>query len=331
MVAFTFSYIAAAIATVACLSSALAAPVIDAREKAAANTQISSPAPHFVIYSDSLQTGTTPDVSEVAGYNVFALSFYLSTGATDQAAGWAALTAAQRSSVLSTYHAAGINVIVAAFAIVADPTTTANTLAAWVKQYGLDGVDVDYEDEAAFNGGTGSGENWLITFITALRAALPEGQYIITAAPLAPWFEPNGRWGGGGYLKVDSTVGSMIDWYNVQFYNQGTTEYTTCTGLLTQSSTAWPQTSLFEIAASGVSKDKLVIGKPATTADAGSGYIDSTTLAGCVKTAVADGWNGGVMVWQFPNAAASWISTVRGSTFPESAASTLNITGGSSP
>jgi chitinase len=27
----------------------------------------------------------------------------------------------------------------------ADPIATANTMAAWVKQYGLDGVDVDYE------------------------------------------------------------------------------------------------------------------------------------------------------------------------------------------
>ena len=27
----------------------------------------------------------------------------------------------------------------------ADPTSTANTIAAWVKEYGLDGVDVDYE------------------------------------------------------------------------------------------------------------------------------------------------------------------------------------------
>lgn len=27
-------------------------------------------------------------------------------------------------------------------------------------------------------------------------------------------------WGGGGYLKIDSVVGNLIDWYNVQFYNR---------------------------------------------------------------------------------------------------------------
>ncbi|KAF7973212.1 hypothetical protein HWV62_32660 [Athelia sp. TMB] len=337
MVSFTFSRIASAVAAIAFLGRAFAAPahVVDARAKP--STAVSTAAPHFVIYSDAYQSGVTPDVSEVAGYNVFALSFWLIAGAADQALGWAELTADQRSSVLSTYHAAGISIIVSAFGSTdvpttsgADPTATANALAAWVKEYGLDGVDVDYEDLNAFDAGTGAAENWLITFFTVLRAALPSGDYIITGAPLAPWFEPNGRWGGGGMLKVDSSVGSLIDWYNVQFYNQGTTEYTTCTGLLTTSSTAWPQTSLFEIAASGVSQDKLVIGKPATTADATNGYIDPATLAGCVQTAVTDGWNGGVMVWEFPDAAASWIATVRGSAFPEATVAT-NITGGHSP
>jgi chitinase len=136
---------------------------------------------------------------------------------------------------------------------------------------------------------------------------------------LAPWFQPGGRWGGGGYLKVEQTVGSAIDWYNIQFYNrklyfvlhsatatqiitvifpEGTSEYTDCKGLLTQSSSAWPKTSLFEIAASGVSQNKLIIGKPATQSSATNGYIAPSTLAGCVSQAKNKGWNGGVMVWE---------------------------------
>jgi len=111
----------------------------------------------------------------------------------------------------------------------------------------------------------------------------------------------------------------MIDWYNVQFYNrkpylciilspstqteirvhtEGSNEYTTCTGLLTKSSSAWPKTSLFEIAASGVPKDKLIIGKPATKGDATNGYISPSGLAECVSQAKAKGWKGGVMVWE---------------------------------
>jgi hypothetical protein len=50
--------------------------------------------------------------------------------------------------------------------------------------------------------------------------------------------------------------------YNIQFYNQGTSEYTTCIGLLTQSSATWPNSALFQIAAGGFDLDKLVIGKP---------------------------------------------------------------------
>ena len=117
-------------------------------------------------------------------------------------------------------------------------------------------------------------------------------------------------------LKVHQNVGSLIDWYNIQFYNrkpyssavtqiylplfflEGTTEYTSCTGLLTKSSSAWPQTSLFEIAASGVPLNKIVIGKPATASDASSGFVAPSTLAGCIWQAKQRGWNGGIMVWE---------------------------------
>ena len=79
---------------------------------------------------------------------------------------------------------------------------------------------------------------------------------------------------------------------------EGATEYTTCEGLLTQSSSTWPKTSVFEIIASGVSANKLIIGKPATTKDATNGFMDTTTLAGCLQQAKAKNWNAGAMVWQ---------------------------------
>ena len=112
------------------------------------------------------------------GFIVFALSFLLLEGAWDKAEEWASLTAAERTSIKAEYAAAGIKLIVSAFGSTdaptssgADPVGTANNLAAWVKQYGLDGVDVgaytparhcsatadlpkDYEDFGAFNGGT---------------------------------------------------------------------------------------------------------------------------------------------------------------------------------
>lgn len=281
-------------------------------------------APHWVIYSDKWVSGENgpPAVSDIEGYNVFALSFWLISGPADQALEWTTLDATTRSSIHASYAAAGISLIVSAFGSTdaptstgADPTATANNLAAFVQQYGLDGADIDYEDFNAVNAQDGSAENWLATFTQALRAQLPEGQYIITHAPVAPWFSP--IYASGAYLEVDQTVGSLIDWYNVQFYNQGTSEYTTCIGLLSTSSSTWPSTALFQIAASGVPLNKLVIGKPATTADANNGYMDPSTLAGCLGTAKAQGWDAGVMVWEYPDAAASWIATVRSVAFPE--------------
>jgi len=263
-----------------------------------------------------------PSSSELEGYTVFALAFLLSSGSVDEAQNWQELTASQRSSYLSEYNAAGISLIVSAFGSTEtptssglDPVTTANNIATWVTGYGVLGVDVDYEDFTAFDGSTGAAETWLISFTQQLRTKLPQGQYILTHAPVAPWFSPS-MWSGGGYIAVDKSVGSLIDWYNVQFYNQGATEYTTCAGLLTASSSTWPETALFQIAANGVSLNKLVIGKPGTTADANNGYIDPSTLATCVSQAAAKGWNAGVMVWQYPDATSSWIKTVRGNTWP---------------
>ena len=70
MVSFTLSRIASAITAIAFLGRAFAAPapLVDTRAKP--STAVSTAAPHFVIYSDAYQSGVTPDVSEVAGYNV---------------------------------------------------------------------------------------------------------------------------------------------------------------------------------------------------------------------------------------------------------------------
>ena len=72
---------------------------------------------------------------------------------------------------------------------------------------------------------------------------------------------------------------------------EGVTEYTTCTGLLTTSSAAWPKTALFQIIASGVPSSKVVLGKPATAADTVTGYVSPSTLASCVSQAKGKGWS----------------------------------------
>lgn len=290
------------------------------------NSSANSSLPNFVVYSDRWTSNVgPPPVSEVKGFNVVALAFLLVKGPFDKSLEWVNMSPAQRNSTKKTYHSKGIKLIVSAFGSTDTPTTdgvdpiaTANKMAEFVIQYGLDGIDVDYEDYEAINKGDGKGEAWVISFTKQLRAKLPKGKYILTHAPVAPWFSP-GRFGGGAYLTVHKEVGDLIDWYNIQFYNQGSSEYTTCEGLVFQSSPSWPQSSLLEIAHNGVPMHKIVIGKPGKADDASNGFMSTNTLAGCLNQAKKQGWKGGAMTWEYPDANTTWINHVRAQAFPESA------------
>jgi hypothetical protein len=230
----------------------------------------------------------------------------LDSGLYDSGYSWAQLDSATRQTYIDAIHASGKKILISAFGAAewptsggVNPTTSAQNLAAIVKEYGFDGADIDWEDNNAMDAGTG--EQWLITFQNALRAELPEGQYLISHAPQAPYFIiDKTQYPNGAYQTVNTQVGSSIDWYNTQFYNQGSSSYDTCTLLLTQSGGAFPGTSLFEIINTGVSSSKLLIGKPATAAGAtNTGYMDPSALAACLQQASAQGWDAGVMLWQY--------------------------------
>ncbi|KAL1942640.1 hypothetical protein VTO73DRAFT_4880 [Trametes versicolor] len=116
------------------------------------------------------------------GYNVVALSFLTLNGALEQAGAYTALTAEARAAKKAEYTAAGIDIIVSAFGETDKPTSaaadpTANT----ITQFDLD----------AMNKGDGAAEAWVSTFTTTLCQTLPQGPFILTHAPLAPWLSPN--------------------------------------------------------------------------------------------------------------------------------------------
>jgi len=80
------------------------------------------------------------------------LAFLTSRGALDNAGSWASLSDGDRAAVKAQYAAAGISLIVSAFGSTETPTSSgldpvgaANDMGNWVKQYGLDGIDIDYE------------------------------------------------------------------------------------------------------------------------------------------------------------------------------------------
>ncbi|VDB96175.1 unnamed protein product [Peniophora sp. CBMAI 1063] len=282
--------------------------------------------PRFVVYTlgDGPGEQGLPDADDIKGFNVLALAFWVYKPSY-QAQVWSSMSASKRKATKQAYNDAGISVIVSAFGADPQPTTDgkdatsqANNLAQFVIDNDLDGVDVDYEDFDAFDNADDKGAkaiNWLITFTQVLRDRLPAGQYTISHAPVAPWFSNN--YHKGGYLYIDQQVGSLIDWYNIQFYNQGDRMYTDCDGLINQSGSDAPNTAVLQIAQAGVDMNKIVIGKLGKASDADNGgYMSPSDIASCAKLARDKGWNGGVMSWEYPNADTNWITTARGSTFP---------------
>ncbi|KAJ3263804.1 hypothetical protein HDU77_009958 [Chytriomyces hyalinus] len=285
------------------------------------------PAVKKVIYIDNTAGALTGANLAVPGYadndyNIVIIGFWLDQGPWDSAVSWVNLEPAVRQSYINAYHSAGKRVLVAAFGAAEWPTSanvnpvdSANKLAAFVKQYGLDGADIDWEDNNSLQAGTG--EAWLIAFQRQLRSLLPSPQYTITHAPQAPYFIGNTNiYPNGGYLAIDKAVGSTIDFYNIQFYNQGpSTRYDTCTTLLSVSGGDWPGTSVFEMSAKGIPLDKIVIGKPITSAGAANtGTMAVGDLAACLREAKGKGWHAGVFGWQFTlDPSGAWIKQLSGS------------------
>ncbi|KAI0767007.1 chitinase [Fomes fomentarius] len=319
---FSFSHMITSVSValaLASVSSVIAVPISKQASPLVARATI--PTPAFVVYTDRfVSADVLPPVAELAGWNVLALSFLTTRGALDQAGAFAALPPDVRAAKKAEYANAGISIIASAFGETEKPTTagidpvsTATQFAQFVLDTGLDGIDVDYEDLDAINRGDGAAEQWVTTFTQTLRQTLPQGQFILSHAPLAPWLSPNAQFAAGAYLTIHKNVGNLIDFYNIQFYNQGL--YTDCAGLLDAAGAPFPGSSLFEIAANGVDLNKLVIGKPGGVTDATNGFIDPATLGTCVAQAQARGWNGGIMAFQFPSANAQWIAAAKGGAF----------------
>jgi len=294
-----------------------------------------APAPRWVTYSDAeIDGGNTvvPSSEQLKGFNVFILAFYLTSGASDQLQNWVSLSSSKRSAILKDLHDNNISLMFSVFGSTETPTTSgvdpssfASEVASFAKKYKFDGVDVDYEDFDAFNSKSSKAFNWLKTFHTSLRSHLPSGQYLLSAAPVAPWFtDSKDAYPGGSYLDLELKTKSQnaIDFYNIQFYNQGTL-YSTCSHLVSSSPGGeFPHTSVGEIHKNGVSLDKLVIGKPALSSDAdGSGdqgFMSSGSLKSCMNQAKEDlGWNAGMMFWEYHHSSiTSLVATVREIAFP---------------
>ncbi|ORY50409.1 glycoside hydrolase [Rhizoclosmatium globosum] len=233
--------------------------------------------------------------------------YQLDLNSWDVLNGWTQLSDDTRQEYLKAYHNAGKKLLVSAFGASewpttagVDPAVSANNVADFVIKWGFDGC--------------WTAEQWLITYTRVLRQRLPSPQYIVSHAPQAPYFFA-GVYSGGGYLAIHQAVGDLIDFYNVQYYNQGSASYDTCETLFYQAGAWAAGSSVFEIAAAGVPLNKIVVGKPITPQGAANtGYMDAYSLAACFPEAKAKGWNGGVMGWQYSlDPSFNWISVLSAS------------------
>jgi hypothetical protein len=209
-----------------------------------------------------------------------------------------------------------------------EPVALANKLAKLVKISNLDGVGIDWEDDYsnANPGLTGYGTTntrspgsgpaiaWLVTLTKTLRQLLPRSQgYTISHAPQAPYFDL-------GYGEVYKQAGSDIDYFTVQFYNQGP-YYLTATGLVDKEVIVPKQQSCVSpwdgsitniVEGHGVPAEKIVVGKIVTSGDGNSGYVPPAQFASMLKAALAKFPGlGGAMGWQWgSDMSGSWIKQI---------------------
>ncbi len=166
----------------------------------------------------------------------------------------------------------------------------------------LDGIDIDWEDTAAFQGVAGyDGIDFLVKLTKELRVRLPSPRYLISHAPQPPYLETNSSL--GGYVEVVKQVGDLIDRLNIQFYNN--LPWSANCGLIVSSYQNFAQLE-------GLSAEKLLVGLPVTQSDAGTGYIPvEKIVSDIIKPLQNQGDFGGMMNWQFAsNQEGEWANIV---------------------
>lgn len=277
-----------------------------------------------------------------AGFNIINLAFMVDGQPQDMALVWNRELAepnpdtgkTYRDEILAYAHSKGTSIMLStggategAFAAT-DPQVYATNVANFVLATGLDGVDFDLENFSPgliAPGSTSSQNtiNWLISVTEHTRTLL--GPYaLISHAPQAPYFGAIGNsacWTGplGGYTAVyyGNQDTARIDFFNVQYYNQGNTNYTTYNTIFINSGNDFPYSAVQQLA-QWIPINKFILGKPMQTTDASTGYNTPQEINSIMLSAKNNiGWsNGGIMTWQWcynvanpEDFARNWLST----------------------
>jgi hypothetical protein len=260
-----------------------------------------------------------------SGYNLIVLPFWISPSFNEGQGfdSWSGagrfdlLSSAEKIALINYVHSKGVAMILgvagstygtAATDYPSNGAAEYGSLAARLAiDMGLDGLDFNFENFGE-NFTTLSGLNrsetiqWIYDANQAARSLLNEGNHIITHGPEAVYFGLRNNFGKAGYIDLLKT-NVNIDYLLIQYYNDGNI-YNTFVKLFISNSIQ-PGTTIGEIISRlGSSyKNKLIIGKPTTNADAGSGYVDPFILGDIFEEArnsySAYHWDSGLSCWQY--------------------------------
>ena len=229
-------------------------------------------------------------------------------------------------------------------------------VANWAGQNNLNGIDFDIENFAVgFTYENMTGDqcvSWVgqATISAYYTISYYNSPIYISHSPQAPYFGPYSSsvpsgvfWTGtcGGYTNIYnycalSSGGNIINWFNVQFYNQGCENYVSYSQIFVESTTTgseypwFPGTAIEEVAGSSTSpysyqkyssptvpQNVMLVGGLLAASFGSSGYVDPTDLGNWISQAGTNyGYVGGAMVWQFTNTTTygmttgTWLSDV---------------------
>lgn len=246
-------------------------------------------------------------------YNIINLSFWMSErGFVDAAGAFASLSKSDQQEILNYAHSNGAKIMLSAGGATesiedmvdngsgADYGTRAANA---VIELGLDGVDFDLELEPGNNEDFINGKmgQFVIDCSTAARNILGT-EKLISHAPQAPYL---GTWAGEGlgYTRVMNQYPELIDFLNVQFYNQGANQYVTYSSLFVKTLGWTAQTAVLEMIDNGIPADKIVVGKPiGPVGFASDGFVEASDLNdwSCEFEATEGHIIGGFMNWMYP-------------------------------
>lgn len=286
-------------------------------------------APYRCIYIDLITTwwplsGIAQNFYDIidAGFNIINVCFMVDGQPADIALAWIqSLSAIDNESgsgktyqqeILEYAHTRGCSILLSSGGATetpynTDPVVYAQRVCNYAISGNFDGVDYDLENFGP--GLTGAGLtsqqtiDWLVTVANTTRTTLGT-QALISFAPQAPYLSTPGQsatWAGvlGGFTAVYNAAPS-IDIYNIQFYNQGNTNYQSYQTIFINSGTDFPYSAVTQ-QQPYIPLNKFSLGKPLRVTDASTGYMSPQDINSVLIQAKNNlGFIGNVFTWQWP-------------------------------